>query len=702
MDPQCKASFLDSLEKRAAFKKQGLKDQANQVFDHFRDTGLEGKKPNLLMQINEFIINGMLSGLGTPVVNVIGNGIQAVLKPVLKAISSSLPRVVTGKTAQEAAIAKREARAMLSSLMDGWKHDLLFFNMGMKTGVPANFEVSPRMLGISRKEFNQMFEDFGLFPDPVTGEIDQELARRVLNESYDYMSQAIPGRAGKIIRWPTKLTVAIDEYFKARMRSQKMLGLLARKASMDEAAGKGDYEALYEQYKKQVFKGDTHKNLYANMDRFEEVIGDDIGTAIYDVKNYAVDGTFQAKLTGTMKKLQEAKGEGRTAGEMALTQILPFLRTPWNIFKESASYIPGVGAVIKPSHTVTVKHMRQNADGDVYESFETATKALNWKENKEELVARQLVGFGAVASMYALYADGRITGSEPTDPAERNTWRAEGIQPLSIKVGDVWVSYARIEPLATVMGLAADTFALQDRLNNGDVMPDKLGEEATKVAWSSIKANVMQKTFMQGFADMTDALFSDNPNKVGAYFDNLAKRTIPAISNTAARGIDPYEREAISTIDKLQQRIPYLRQLLPAQYGAFSENPDVIEPLRTNTAQAVTGIAAGWDQTEFSKAISDLGIRVAPTSKKMGGQALTTEQLGFYKREINRAATPLIARVLPSLQKMDRKTAQYVFEKRVMPAARKIAQAKLLKEYPDLRKRIINEKIFERTGQLPE
>lgn len=702
MDEQCKVNFLDSIEKRGAFKEQGLDEQADQVFNYFRDTGLAGKKPNLAMQVNEYIINGMLSGLGTPIVNIIGNGIQSVLKPVLNVIASSMPRIVTGKTAQEAAVARREARAMLSALMDGWKHDLLYFNMARKTGVPVNFEVTPNMLGMGRKEFNAMFEEFGLFPDPVTGEIDQELARRVLSESYDYMTNSIPGRAGKIVRLPTTLTVAIDEYFKARMRSQKMMGLLARKASMDEAAGKGDFEALYDQYKKQVFRSETHEDVYSNMDRFENVIGKDIATAIYDVKNYAVDGTFQAKLTGPLQKLQEAKGEGRTAGELALTQILPFLRTPWNIFKESAGYIPGVGAFIKPSHTITNQRFHINAAGETVQTFETATKALNWKENREELIARQLVGFGAVASIYSLYAAGRITGSEPTDPAERNTWRAEGKQPLSIKVGDTWVSFARVEPLATVMGLAADTFALQDRLNNGDVMPEKLGEEATKLAWSSIKANVMQKTFMQGFADMTDAVFSDNPNKVGAYFDNILKRTVPAISNTAARGLDPYEREAITTVDKLQQRIPYLREMLPEQYGAFSEQPNIIDPLRTNTAQALTGIGVRGEQTAFSKAISDLGISVAPTSKKMGGKELTTEQLGMYKREINKAATPLIAELLPSLQKMPRKTAQYVFEKRIMTAARKIAQARLLEQYPGLRERIIAEKIFERTGELPE
>jgi hypothetical protein len=51
-----------------------------------------------------------------------------------------------------------------------------------------------------------------------------------------------------------------------------------------------------------------------------------------------------------------------------------------------------------------------------------------------------------------LFEQGLITGSMPTDAAERNTWQAQGKQPTSIKIGGKWVDYSRAEPFATVLG----------------------------------------------------------------------------------------------------------------------------------------------------------------------------------------------------------------------------------------------------------
>ena len=79
------------------------------------------------------------------------------------------------------------------------------------------------------------------------------------------MTQAIGGKTGKIIRLPTKLTVAIDEYFKARMRSQRMMNYISRKASKDEADGLGSYDDLYKKYKDEVFLTGKSEDLYGNI-----------------------------------------------------------------------------------------------------------------------------------------------------------------------------------------------------------------------------------------------------------------------------------------------------------------------------------------------------------------------------------------------------------------------------------------------------
>jgi hypothetical protein len=522
-------------------------EKAGELINDLFEQGLAGKKPNLFQKINEFIINGMLSGLGTPVVNAIGGGLQTFAKPLLNAINAYVPKA--GQNAAEALRERRAAKAMVSALSDGWVSDSIFLSRGFGTGLPVDFKLTPKALGLSEKQFNQLMVDLGASPD-VDGKVNPELARQVLGESYDYMTHAIGGKTGDIIRMPTRLTVGIDEYFKARLRSQRMMGYLSRKASIDEEKGLGSYDDLYKKYKEETFSTGKAQDLYGDMDRFEQVVGGDFDTAIYDVRNYAVDGTFQAKLSGALKKISEAKGEGRTPVETFITQTIPFLRTPWNIFKESGGYIPGVGMLIRPTKTVTNKVYKKGSDTP---TFETITVNMP----KEEMVARQLVGFGITTGVYQMFEQGLITGSMPTDAAERNTWQAQGKQPTSIKIGGKWVDYSRAEPFATVLGMMTDTFQATKDVMDGKVRGGEEWEYAKKAAWSSIKSNMLQKTFMQGFADLLNPLFANDTKGVESLLDNYAKRLIPAISNTAARLGDQYEREAITTIEKLQQRIPY-------------------------------------------------------------------------------------------------------------------------------------------------
>ena len=518
-----------------------------------------------------------------------------------------------------------------------------------------------------------------------------------MGESYDYMTHAIGGKTGEIVRLPTKLTVGIDEYFKARLRSQRMMNYLSKKASLDEEKGLGSYDDLYQKYKKETFANGKAEELYGSMDRFEQIVGDEFDTAIFDVRNYAVDGTFQAKLQGMLKKISEAKGEGRTPAEVFLTQTIPFLRTPWNIFKESAGYIPGVGVVVRPTKTVTTKRVREASDGTEVVDFVTANENMS----KMDMIPRQLVGFAITGGVYQLFDNELITGSMPTDPAERNTWKSLGKPATSIKIGDTWVDYSRAEPLATVLGMMTDLFAEQKRIMDGEVQAGKEWEDIQKKAWASVKTNMLQKTFMQGFADLSDALFANDTTRAQGLLDNYAKRFIPALSNTAARALDPNEREAVSTIEKMQQRIPGARNLLPKNYGLVNADPNNPNPeaLQTNMSQAISGVAVGDEQTDFQKRLSDIGFSVAAVSRKVGGKELTAQQYSDYKRFVNEIATPAFARVLPNLEKLNnKKTTEFAVEKRIMPPIKRAALGKLLQKYPELRDAIRQDKLFNIVG----
>lgn len=657
---------------------------------HIKDK-LSNKKPNGWQMINEYLINAMLSGTGTPVVNFIGNAVNTLAKPTIEVIKTSF----SGNKA-----AQREARAMFSSIFEGLKGDLVFLNNGVRAGLPVDFQLSPKKLGMNQKQFEEFAESLGAPIDPRTNTIAPGAADKILQESYDYITKAIPGKTGEIIRFPTRLTIGIDEYFKARLRSQKTMALLSRKASMDEAAGKGSYDDLFNQYKKKAFDPNmTQEERIDYASRLENIFGDSpaLDTAIFDIRNYATDGTFQTKLTGGMEAISKFRGEGNTLGSTLATQILPFLRTPWNLAKEGVSYVPGVGVGARlvgltpgTTKTTATYHI---VDGVPVAKY--ATEVVNM--TKEELMSRQLMGLGVVAGLGALYNAERLTGSIPDEPAERERWKANGIQPFSIKVGDKWVSYQRVEPFATVMGLAADTFAFGDRYQSGKIQKGKEVDEALATSWSNLKSNILDKTFLQGFADMVGALESDK--KVEAYFANMAKRVVPALSSTAARVIDPYEREAIGITEKLQQRIPGLREKLPESYATYSQDPEgEVKARETNKMQALLGIGVADEPTEFQKRMNALGVGFAPKSAKMGGIEMDSQQLSDYKFYINQQATKTFGTALINLEKLPNDQIKKTVAKKLMANVTKGARYKLMTKYPELRQDILKQSLYDKYG----
>lgn len=658
-------------------------DQVADLVSDVMVEGVKGKKPNLWQMATEFVYNSLLSGFGTPIWNSVSGVFQTAIKPVLKGIQG----MVTMDKA-----AAREARAMFSSLSDGWIKDFSYFNYALKTGLPMEFKITPRNLGMTQKQFNETFADSNI-PTDVDGNLIPEVADEYLRQSYDYITKSIPGRVGEWIRLPTRATVAVDEYFKNGLRIQKSLAMLSRKASADEAKGLGSYDELYDSYKNTFFASKKKDDIDTAL---ENVFGKD-AIEIYDVRNYAKDNTFQTKMTGLLKTIEQAKGLGNTPLEFLITQSVLFVRTPWNLVKHGLSYVPGPGYFIRPGETKSVlKFTEEGALASVSEEVV--------KMSKEEAVSRQIVGLGAVTIIGGMASQGLITGSYPSDPSERARWQENGIPPFSIKVGDKWVSYQRADPISTVFGLTADFFEFMRyakeqgySLTGSGPSRDKFIDEAGKQFISAMKANILQKTFMEGFSDTIELLTNPTPGGIETYFEQLGQRVVPVLAKDAAKMVDPYEREADGVLEKIQSRIPGLRQMLPqqfGQYGAPKETPLVGLGFEI-TAEAM-------EQTEKQKQMQQIGVAISAPKRKLGGVDLNSEQYSYLMERINARTNQMLDRLdLESLSKRpNQKLVRRALENN-MKKIRRIAGFELRRKYPELNEQIRDLKLFER-GLLGE
>jgi hypothetical protein len=191
------------------------------------------------------------------------------------------------------------------------------------------------------------------------------------------------------------------------------------------------------------------------------------------------------------------------------------------------------------------------------------------------------MGFALSTTAIGAALAGTITGGGPEDENEKKIKMATGWRPYSFKVGDTYVSYQRLDPFATMLGLAADIYERSSALKAQDESALHTATAALAVAFAK---NITNKSYLAGIEQITDA-FSQPERFVPRLFQNRLGSYVPgAISQmTGGFGDDPYMREARGWFDAVLRKVP----------GASG----FVDPMRNILGEKVerTGIAPGID-----------------------------------------------------------------------------------------------------------
>jgi hypothetical protein len=618
----------DALDDKATIEAVRGALKNGTTLDRVREVGLS------------FVINGYLSGTMTPIANAASVMLQSILRPMTYAIGS----ITDGLKITKGDRSLRDLGAIAEAMLEGWGADMQYLKAGWASGKPLDIRTEVTRIAnaknISAAEARRTIIDAasrafaekqiakGSTQSPQeladvfknakrTSEETDKIIESFLGENYDYITNSIPNLG--VINIPTKVSVAVDEYGKARFRRMKIAEMAARKARKEANEGKGRYADLYKQYQKDSLfgvdpEGTRYKDIQKSFSKLEENLAKVFGVDENDmlpyetVKEFALDNTFQSRLHGAVDKISKLRHGDSWTGA-ALTYFIPFMKTPWNIIKEGSTYIPVVPVVFRPKYL---------------------TKGEVVPMTRDELIPRQLLGGSMFLGVMSMYENGYATGN-PKDAREAQEWKDKGIQPNSILIGDTWVQISRLEPIATVFGLAADLKKAWEEYNNDPRPPedkDFVGETTLGIL-SSLKTNILQKSFMEGFATMFDML--SEPDKNYQTFVNTGLRPLtPALLNEVGRVIDDHERQSTTTGERLQQRIPFFREQLPVEYGAFGE------ARKTDVQQATTGFATKKEseRTPLQRELEDLNVSISRPQKKLKSVELTNEQLAEY-REIS-------------------------------------------------------------------
>lgn len=207
--------------------------------------------------------------------------------------------------------------------------------------------------------------------------------------------------------------------------------------------------------------------------------------------------------------------------------IVPFVKTPANIMRQVGVHVP-----VLPLIREDMRNALMGRAGSTAQAM---------------MVGRQLVGMGAVFGVGSLYAIGAITGAAPVDAQERGNWLAAGNREYSIKVGNTWIEYKRMDPWAPLLGAMTDTMRACAAIKQPD--------EALKIIWKGVVQGSTDKTYLKGFSDLASAV--QDPNKAQSF-----------LSRTAA-GFLPYS-SALSQLTKQINARAYRMESLVAQLQARS------------------------------------------------------------------------------------------------------------------------------------
>lgn len=223
--------------------------------------------------------------------------------------------------------------------------------------------------------------------------------------------------------------------------------------------------------------------------------------------------------------------------------VIPFLKTPANLI------------------TYAVKH---SPAAPIFKEVRADLKAGGAKQ--EEALARMgigslLISLGAVGAM-----NGTLSGGGPEDQKERQAWLAAGNQPYSLKVNGKWYAYNRIEPLASLVGIAAD-------IAHGSEKQD-LGLASI---FKAVGRNFTSKTWLQGLSGVMQAM--SDPDRYGESFLARTGATLAqpmTLLSHLGRYGDPYQRDSDrgSFLDQLKYRLPgetFGRESLPIKTDHFGQ-----------------------------------------------------------------------------------------------------------------------------------
>jgi hypothetical protein len=299
---------------------------------------------------------------------------------------------------------------------------------------------------------------------------------------------------------------------------------------------------------------------------------------------------------------------------------LTFVRTPAAIFKATAKFTPILSDILRKQDDL------YKNGSEYYRAYVDGAHAFGWI---------------ASVSAYTAGWQGVITGAGPIAGQDRKSW-LEAHDPFQVYLPNgAKLSYQGLEPVTTVLGTFADLGALSAQ---GAERP--LMDNFMRVI-GAFGSNVINKSYLTQISALSQVLTADSPKEWTKLMENMATGLVPwsGMRNQLGKIPDPVIREARSSLLNWPTWFAEkkgglgLSRLLPENLDDVTGKPlyrDGVDGAGSYLLGAFNELAplgVRVSKNRFKpvhKYLSDLGIDVSDSKRKLLGQELTNEEMTQY------------------------------------------------------------------------
>jgi hypothetical protein len=511
-------------------------------------------------------INGLLSNPTTHAKNIAGNlffgGLQIPERALASAIGKTRNFMFKGG---EEAISGNEIYAQAMGFLQGIREGGEIAGRAFKSNTPTDPFQKIEATRLNREPFEV---DFG---DSDTG--------KAVSGALSYY--------GKFVTLPGRALMAEDEFFKAVGYRMELNALATRESE--------------KMYKALVDSGTAPDNAARQAADF---MADMLANPTDDIRDAAM--AVSRTVTFTRELEPALQGIQRAAQNPLIKMFVPFIKTPTNIALEAISRTPGL-------NFASPRFWGDYNAGGI---------------RRDQAIARVTLGGAMIYSVSAGVFEGRVTGYGPMrmedkkalegtgwqqfsfvfdakDVSEEMMAKFEKLTTVSRGPDKVYISYAGLEPIGTLLGIGATSGEYAQMTLGGEDL-DKLMMGATLGVYQYLSEQPMlqgfsdiQKVFTSGAKDGPTILydlinaaskqisqFAIGGSPLGAHSSLIAgterivdpskSSTMPAEMSTKTGVIDPAVRGFYSAVQYYKSRNPLTSDSLPRSIDPITGEVEMV------------------------------------------------------------------------------------------------------------------------------